>query len=50
MLSFQRFLTTKINFQGIKHRKIVHRIFYKYIPDNKEIILECRYLKCKNWE
>lgn len=43
ILSFHRFLITKIDLKNIKHRKIVQQIFSKYIPDNNEIKLNCVY-------
>lgn len=48
ILSFNRFLFSKKGLEKIKHRKIVQKIFCKYIPDNIKINLDCSYLEGRN--
>lgn len=41
-------MITKTGLIDVKHKKIVQKIFSKYIPDNKEIELDCEDLKAEN--
>lgn len=38
-----------MNLKNVKHRKIVHKIFFKYIPDKNKINLGFSSLKAQNY-
>lgn len=42
------FLITKIELQAIKHRKIVHKLLLKYLPNKKRLLLYCNEIMNEN--